>query len=168
MCGCFEILLQTILVLIPDLSRLCTCAEVVQLCRGRRIENNRIRRRRRRKNNKNEEEEEEEEEGNKTLWERIFGRGRITRTILLTCVIAAKQLSSYPTRENKSFTLYYFFAEPHGLCSAFQSTTKYLSVHDNVLKCTSSTQTCSQPNCNKGHQCLQPVQITIIHGSEGG
>ena len=116
-----------------------------------------MRRRRRRENNRN-----------NTLCERIFGRGRTTRTILITCVIAAKQLSSYPTRENKSFTLYYFFAEPHGLCSVFQSTTKYLSLHDNVLKCTSSTQTCSQPNCNKGHQCLQPVQITIIQRSEGG
>ena len=43
--------------------------------------------------------------GNKTLWERIFGRGCTTRIILLTCLISAKQLSWYPTRENKSFTL---------------------------------------------------------------
>ena len=42
----------------------------------------------------------------------------------------------------------YFFAEPHSLYSMFQSTTKTLSLHDNVLKCTSSTQTCSEPNCN--------------------
>ena len=82
---------------------------------------------------------------NKTLLERIFGRGRTTRMILLTCVIAAKQLSSYPTRENKSFTLYYFFAKPYSLCSVF------LSVHGNVL-------ICPQPNCNIGHQCLQPGQ----------
>ena len=45
------------------------------------------------------------ENSNKTLWERIFGRGCNMRMILLTCLIAAKQLSSYPTRENKSFTL---------------------------------------------------------------
>ena len=43
--------------------------------------------------------------GHKTLWERIFGRGCITRMILLTCLIAAKQQSSYSTRENKSFIL---------------------------------------------------------------
>ena len=73
--------------------------------------------------------------------------------ILLTCLIAAKQLSSYPTGENKSFTLDYFFAEPHSLYSMFQSTTKILSLHDNVLKCTSSTQTGFQPKCNIGHQC---------------
>ena len=42
----------------------------------------------------------------------------------------------------------YFFAEPHSLYSMFQSTTKTLSLHGNVLKCTSSTQTCSEPNCN--------------------
>ena len=98
------------------------------------------------------------ENSNKTLWERIFGRGCNMRMIRLTCLIAAKQLSSYPTGENKSFTLYYFFAEPHSLYSMFQSATKILSVHDNVLKCTSSTQTCSHPNCNTGHQCLQPGQ----------
>ena len=45
------------------------------------------------------------ENSNKTLWERIFGRGCNMRTICLTCLIAAKQLSSYPTRENESFTL---------------------------------------------------------------
>ena len=47
-------------------------------------------------------------QGDKTLWERILGRGRTKRMILLRCVIAAKQLSSYPTAENISFTLYYF------------------------------------------------------------
>ena len=87
-----------------------------------------------------------------------LGRGCITRMILLTCLIAAKQLSSYPTGENKSFTLDYFFAEPHSLYSMFQSTTKILSLHDNVLKCLSSTQTGFQPKCNIGHQCLQPGQ----------
>ena len=52
--------------------------------------------------------------------------------------------------------LFYFFAEPHSLYSMFQPTTKILSHHDNVLKSTSSTQTCFQPNCNIGHKCLQP------------
>ena len=42
---------------------------------------------------------------NKTLWERIFGPGRFTRMILLTLLITAEQLSSYPTRENKSLIL---------------------------------------------------------------
>ena len=36
--------------------------------------------------------------------------------------------------------------------------TKILALHDNVLKGTSSTQTCFQPNCNIGHKCLQPGQ----------
>ena len=43
--------------------------------------------------------------------------------------------------------LLYFFAEPH---SMFQSTKKTPD-NDNVLKSTSSTQTCFQPNCNIGH-----------------
>ena len=51
--------------------------------------------------------------------------------------------------------LLHFFAELHSLYSMFQSTTKILSLHDNVLKCTSSTQICSQPNSNIGHHCLQ-------------
>ena len=96
------------------------------------------------------------ENSNKTLCERIFGRGCAMRMIRLTCLIAAKQLSSYsPEKINP---LLYFFAEPHSLYSMFQSTTKILSLHDIELKCTSSTQTCSQPNCNTGHQCLQPGQ----------
>ena len=41
---------------------------------------------------------------NKTLWEGVFGRGRTTGMILWTCLIAAKELSSYLTREDKSFT----------------------------------------------------------------
>ena len=45
------------------------------------------------------------ENSNKALWERIFGRGCNMLMIRLTCLIAAKQLSSYPTRENESFTL---------------------------------------------------------------
>ena len=49
----------------------------------------------------------------------------------------------------------YFFAELHSLYSMFQSVTKILSLHDNVLKCTSSTQICSQPNCNVVQHCLQ-------------
>ena len=57
--------------------------------------------------------------------------------------------------------LLYFFAELHSLYSMFQSTTKILSLHDNVLKCTSSTQICSQPNCNIGHHCLQCKQFTV-------
>ena len=39
------------------------------------------------------------------LRERIFGRGCTTRMILLTCLIAVKRLPSYPTREDKFFTL---------------------------------------------------------------
>ena len=41
---------------------------------------------------------------NKTLCERIFGRDHTTGMILWTCLIAAKELSSYLTREDKSFT----------------------------------------------------------------
>ena len=43
-------------------------------------------------------------EKNKTLCKRIFGRGRTKGMILSTCLIAAKELSSYLTREDKSFT----------------------------------------------------------------
>ena len=35
----------------------------------------------------------------------LFGRGCTKPMILVTCLISAKRLSSYPTRENKSFTL---------------------------------------------------------------
>ena len=69
---------------------------------------------------------------NKTLWERLFGHGRTTGMILWTCLIAAKQLSSYLTREDKSFTP--LFAEPLSLYSMSQSTTKIVSFHDNVWK----------------------------------
>ena len=41
---------------------------------------------------------------NKTLCERIFGLGRTTGMILRTFLIQAKELSSYLTREDKSFT----------------------------------------------------------------
>ena len=37
---------------------------------------------------------------NKTLWERIFGRGRTTGMILWTCLMAAKKLSPCLTRED--------------------------------------------------------------------
>ena len=95
----------------------------------------------------------------KTLWERIFGRGCIGRMILLTCLIAAKQLSPYPTRENKSFSLL--------LCG----TTQYVPIHNKnpvtswqcfQRKSTSSAQTCFQPNCNIRHQSLQPRTVRFI------
>ena len=38
---------------------------------------------------------------NKTLWERIFGRGRTTGMILWTCLFAAKELSSYLTIQTR-------------------------------------------------------------------
>ena len=60
--------------------------------------------------------------------------------------------------QEKINPLLYFFAELHSFYSMFQSTTKILSLHDNVLKCTSSTQICSQPNCNIGRHCLQRQQ----------
>ena len=60
--------------------------------------------------------------------------------------------------QEKINPLLYFFAELHSLYSMFQSTTKILSLYDNVLKCTFSTQICSQPNCNMGHHCLQRKQ----------
>ena len=41
---------------------------------------------------------------NKTLCERIFGRGRTKGMIFWTCLTAAKELWSYLTREDKSFT----------------------------------------------------------------
>ena len=57
--------------------------------------------------------------------------------------------------------LLYVFAELNSFYSMFQSTTKILSLHDNVLKCTSSTQICSQRNCNIGHHCLQHKQYGL-------
>ena len=92
---------------------------------------------------------------NKTLWERIFGRGRNMGTILWTCVIAAKQLSSYLTREDKSFTL---------LVCWTTHLIQYVPIHNNnpviswqCLKIfTSSLPTYLEPNCYIGHKWLQP------------
>ena len=75
--------------------------------------------------------------------------------ILLTSLISPNR---HHIPQEKINPLLYFFAELHSLYSMFQSTTKILSLHDNVLKCTSSTQICSQPNCNIGHHCLQRKQ----------
>ena len=92
---------------------------------------------------------------NKTLWERLFGHGRTTGMILWTCLIAAKQLSSYLTREDKSFTPL--------VCWTTQLI-QYVPIHNKnsvisrqCLKiCTSSMQKCLEPNCNIGHKWLQP------------
>ena len=92
---------------------------------------------------------------NKTLCERIFGCGRTTGMILWTCLIAAKELSSSLTREDKSFSPL--------VCWTTQLI-QYVSIHNKnsvisrqCLKIyTSSMQTCLEPNCNIGHQCLQP------------
>ena len=86
---------------------------------------------------------------NKTLWEHIFGRGRTTGMMLWTCLIAAKQLSSYLTREDKSFTPL--------VCWTTQRI-QYVPIHNKncaiswqCLKiCTCSMQTCLEPNCNIG------------------
>ena len=87
----------------------------------------------------------------KTLWQRIFGRGRTKRMILWTCLIAARQLSSDLTREDKSFTLL--------VCWTTQLIQYVLINHNNpviswqCLKiCSSSLPTCLEPNCNIGHK----------------
>ena len=72
--------------------------------------------------------------------------------ILSTSLISP---NSHHIPQEKINPLLYFFAELHSLYSMLQSTKKILSLHDNVLKCTSSTQICSQPNSNIGHHCLQ-------------
>ena len=93
---------------------------------------------------------------NNSLWERRFGRGRTSGTILWTCLIAAKKLSSYLTREDKSFTPL-MFAEPHSLYSMSQSTKKNSVISWQCLKiCVSSMYTCLEPNCNIAHKWLQP------------
>ena len=92
---------------------------------------------------------------NKTLCERIFGRCCTTGMILWKCLIAAKELSSCLTREDKSFTPL--------VCWTTQLI-QYVPVHNKnsvisrqCLKiCTSSMQTCLEPNCNIGHKWLQP------------
>ena len=92
---------------------------------------------------------------NKTLWERIFGCLRTMGTILLTCLTAAKQLSSYLTREDKSITPL--------VCWTTQLI-QYVPIHNKnrviswpCLKiCTSSMQTCLEPNCNIRSKWLQP------------
>ena len=92
---------------------------------------------------------------NKTLCERIFGLCRTTGMILWTCLIAAKELSSYLTREDKSFTPL--------VCWTTQLI-QYVPIHNKnsvisrqCLKiCTSSMQTCLEPNYNIGHKWLQP------------
>ena len=78
--------------------------------------------------------------------------------ILLTSLISP---NCHHIPEEKINPLLYFFAELHSLYSMFQSMTKILSLHDNVLKCTFSTQICSQPNCNIGHHCLQHKQYGL-------
>ena len=91
----------------------------------------------------------------KTLCERIFGRGRTMCMILWTCLIAAQELSSYLTREDKSFTPL--------VCWTTQLI-QYVPIHNKnsvtsrqCLKiCTSSMQTCLEPNYNIGHKWLQP------------
>ena len=98
---------------------------------------------------------------NKTLWERIFGRGRTTRMILWTCLIAAKQLSSYLTREDKSFAVF--------VCWTTQLI-QYVPIHNNnsviswqCLKiCTSSMPTCVEPNCNIGHEWYTARRVRFI------
>ena len=62
--------------------------------------------------------------------------------ILLTSLISP---NFHHIPQEKINPLLYFFAELHNLYGMFQSTTKILSLHDNVLRCTSSTQICSQP-----------------------
>ena len=78
--------------------------------------------------------------------------------ILLTSLISP---NFHHIPQEKINPLLYFFAELHSLYSMFQSTTKILSLHDNVLKCTSSTQICSQPHSNIGHHCLQRKQYGL-------
>ena len=75
--------------------------------------------------------------------------------ILLTSLISPNR---HHIPQEKINPLLYFFAELHCLYSMFQSTTKILSLHHNVLKCTYSTQICSQPNCNIGHHYLRRKQ----------
>ena len=60
--------------------------------------------------------------------------------ILLTSLISP---NCHLIPQEKINRLLYFIAELHSLYSMFQSTTKVLSLHDNVLKYTSSTQICS-------------------------
>ena len=92
---------------------------------------------------------------NKTLCERIFGRGCTMGMILWTCLIGAKELSSYLTREDKSFTPL--------VCWTTQLI-QYVPIHNKnsvisrqCLKiCRSSMQTYLEPNCNIGHKWLQP------------
>ena len=98
---------------------------------------------------------------NKTLWERIFGRDRTTGSIIWTRLIAAKELSSYLTREDKSFTPL--------ICWTTQLI-QYVPIHNNnrviswqCLKiCTSSMQTCLEPNCNIGHKVVTARRIRFI------
>ena len=83
---------------------------------------------------------------NKTLWQQIFGVVVLRLWYFWHALFLLQNCHHIlPEKINPSL---YFFAEPHSLYSMFQSTTKTLSLHDNVLKCTSSTQTCSEPNCN--------------------
>ena len=64
--------------------------------------------------------------------------------------------------QGKINPLLYFLAELYSLFGMFQSTTKIQSLHDNVLKCTSSTQICSQPNSNIGHHCFAAQTVRFI------
>ena len=93
---------------------------------------------------------------NKTLWELIYGRGRSTGMILCSCHIAAKQLSSYLTREGKSFTpLVCWTTQLIQYVDPIHNKNRVISRQ--CLKIwTSSMQTCLEPNCNIGHKWLQP------------
>ena len=79
--------------------------------------------------------------------------------ILLTSLISP---NCHHIPQEKINRLLYFFAELHSLYSMFQSTTKILSLHDNVLKCTSSTQICSQPNCKIGYYANTAQTVRFI------
>ena len=111
----------------------------------------------------------------------MFGRGRTTGMILWTCLTAAKELPSYLTREDKSFTPLVFrttqliqYVPIHNKNSVF--------LWQSLKICTSSMQTCLEPNCNIRHKWLQPGEwnfrrlsgyelagneIFLRHGSSG-
>ena len=65
----------------------------------------------------------------KTLWERIFGRGRTTGVI--HALLQLKNCHILPERTNP---LLHLFAEPHSLNSMSQSTTKIVPFDANVWK----------------------------------
>ena len=104
-------------------------------------------------------------ERNKTLWERIFGCGRTTGTILWTCLIAGKELSLYLTREDKSFTLLVCWTTQ--LIQYVPIRNKNSVILWQCLKiCTSSMQTFLEPNCNIGHKWLQPESKVYLSSTD--